>query len=106
MPPAVEIGKTAVLECHFDQEGDALYSLKWYKGRREFFRFTPRDEPIIKHFPIAGLNVNVNASNSTHVVIDSVILDNTGEYLCEVTVEAPSFYTVMKVGILQVSKHI
>ena len=31
-------GKKAVLECPFDLEGSSLYSVKWYKNGREFFR--------------------------------------------------------------------
>ena len=30
--------KEAVLECPFDLEGASLYSVKWYKNGREFFR--------------------------------------------------------------------
>ena len=28
--------------CLYDLEGAALYSLKWYKNGREFFRIMPR----------------------------------------------------------------
>ena len=31
-------GKQAVLECPYDLEGSSLYSVKWYKNGREFFR--------------------------------------------------------------------
>ena len=32
-------GKEAVLTCDFDLEGQALYSVKWYKNGQEFFRY-------------------------------------------------------------------
>lgn len=32
-------GKQAVLECPYDLEGSSLYSVKWYKNGREFFRY-------------------------------------------------------------------
>ena len=31
-------GKEAVLECPYNLEGASLYSVKWYKNGREFFR--------------------------------------------------------------------
>lgn len=33
-------GKKAVLECPYDLEGSSLYSVKWYKNGREFFRYS------------------------------------------------------------------
>ena len=31
-------GRQAVLTCDFDLEGQALYSVKWYKSGLEFYR--------------------------------------------------------------------
>lgn len=55
MPGAVLRGDSATLRCHFDLEGDNLYSVKWYKGRQEFYRYTPRETPPVKTFPIPRL---------------------------------------------------
>lgn len=55
VPQAVNLGENATLVCQFDLEGAALYSVKWYIGRREFYRYTPRESPSMKVFPIAGL---------------------------------------------------
>jgi hypothetical protein len=52
----------ARLECHFDLEGEALYSVKWYKDGNEFFRYVPRDQPPAQLFPLPGVTVDV----STH----------------------------------------
>jgi hypothetical protein len=60
VPHAILLGETATLFCHFDLEGDSLYSVKWYKGRREFYRFTPKEDPAMKIFPIFGLEVEVS----------------------------------------------
>uniref|UniRef100_T1GC69 Uncharacterized protein n=1 Tax=Megaselia scalaris TaxID=36166 RepID=T1GC69_MEGSC len=38
-------------------ENDTLYSVKWYKGRREFYRYTPKENPAMKIFNHAGINV-------------------------------------------------
>lgn len=56
VPEAVRRGEQARLHCDYDLEGDALYSVKWYIGRREFYRFTPRERPQLKVFPIPGLS--------------------------------------------------
>ncbi|KAK6636103.1 hypothetical protein RUM43_009755 [Polyplax serrata] len=58
VPQAIRKGETAVLMCDFDLEGDSLYSVKWYKGRKEFYRFTPKDEFPIKTFPVGRVNVD------------------------------------------------
>jgi hypothetical protein len=63
VPAAILRGGTATLFCHFDLEGDPLYSVKWYKGRREFYRFTPKEDPAMKIFPIFGLEVEVSKLN-------------------------------------------
>lgn len=60
VPTAIRRGETATLFCHFDLEGDSLYSVKWYKGRREFYRYTPKEDPALKIFPILGLEVEVS----------------------------------------------
>lgn len=59
-PNAIESGKNATLVCEYDIESDALYSLKWYKGRREFFRYTPKEIPAVKVFSIGGIHIDVS----------------------------------------------
>ncbi|PSN33156.1 hypothetical protein C0J52_26073 [Blattella germanica] len=51
----------ARLECHFDLEGEALYSVKWYKDGNEFFRYVPRDHPPIQLFFLPGVSVDVSS---------------------------------------------
>ncbi|VEN48470.1 unnamed protein product [Callosobruchus maculatus] len=38
IPPAVVQGSKVTCKCLFDLEGDKLYSVKWYRGAREFYR--------------------------------------------------------------------
>lgn len=99
----MEKGKPATLQCLYDLEGDLLYQVKWYKGQREFFRYTARQVPPTKEFPINGLKVNQRASNETHLALSDVINDNSGEYSCEVSADAPSFYTHMETASFQVN---
>jgi hypothetical protein len=41
-------------------EGDSLYSVKWYKGRREFYRYSPKENPPMKAFQLPGIHVVVS----------------------------------------------
>lgn len=50
VPALIARGSNITLGCSYDLEGDSLYSIKWYKGRREFYRFTPKENPAMKVF--------------------------------------------------------
>lgn len=50
----------STLKCSYDLEDDILYSVKWYRGPREFYRFTPSERPNTKVFPFDGLTVDVS----------------------------------------------
>lgn len=56
VPKAARRGDSVILHCHYDLEGDPLYAIKWYKGRAEFYRYTPKEKPPMKLFPIPGLS--------------------------------------------------
>jgi len=60
VPHAVKRGEKAVLKCFYDIEDDSLYSVKWYKGRREFYRYTPKETPPMKVFHFPGVKVRVS----------------------------------------------
>lgn len=114
VPQAVALGSSAVLICECDLPDEDLYSVKWYKGKHEFFRYTSKEIPSIKIFPKAGINVNVSIrgltwcctvdfiatfflkvdhSNASHVILGNVEPHTSGKYSCEVTEAAPSFHT-------------
>ncbi|XP_012253691.2 uncharacterized protein LOC105684678 [Athalia rosae] len=95
IPNAVKKGDSAIFGCWYDTEGDTLYAVKWYKGRREFYRYTPNDNPAIKTFPIGTLSVNKSESNATQVAVNGLELDSAGTYSCEVSADAPSFHTAI-----------
>uniref|UniRef100_A0A182KAB1 Ig-like domain-containing protein n=1 Tax=Anopheles christyi TaxID=43041 RepID=A0A182KAB1_9DIPT len=75
-------------------EGEALYSVKWYKDGREFYRYVPRDDPPQRTFPVEGITVNVRSSTDSLVMLESINLFSSGKYRCEASAEAPSFQTV------------
>ena len=60
IPEYIQNGQTADLTCSFNLGGDKLYSVKWYKGRHEFYRYMPGQDPVIKTFPVKGMEINVS----------------------------------------------
>lgn len=60
IPHAVRRNEKAILKCFYDIEDDSLYSVKWYKGRREFYRYTPKENPPMKVFHFPGVKVKVS----------------------------------------------
>ncbi|XP_065085300.1 uncharacterized protein LOC135707415 [Ochlerotatus camptorhynchus] len=93
VPAAVTVGSPAVLVCESDLLDEDLYSVKWYKGKHEFFRYTSKEIPSIKIFPKAGININVDHCNASHVVLRGVEPHTSGKFSCEITEAAPSFHT-------------
>ena len=62
IPEYIQTGESADLTCSFNLGGDDLYSVKWYKGRHEFYRYMPNERPKIKIFPVKGMKINVSIS--------------------------------------------
>ncbi|XP_046383019.1 uncharacterized protein LOC124153728 isoform X1 [Ischnura elegans] len=99
-PGAVAVGETAALECQYDLEGAELYAVKWYKGKKEFYRYLPKEKPPTKVFPLPGINVDLSESDAHHVVLRDAGFTLTGRYRCEVSTDAPSFDTALVVASL------
>jgi len=95
IPEYIQNGQTADLTCSFNLGGDKLYSVKWYKGRHEFFRYMPGQDPVIKTFPVKGMEINMTASTQSRVLLENVQVKQSGTYLCEVTV-TPGYYALMQ----------
>lgn len=60
VPMAVAAGNSAKMTCTYDLDSDPLYTVKWYKGRQEFFRYVPKELPHTRVFPWPGINVDVS----------------------------------------------
>lgn len=86
-PTIVHRHQQCTLKCSYDLEGAPLYTVKWYRGLHEFYRYTPNEYPNTKIFPIGGITVDVNYSNSTQVVLRNVEFNLSGNFSCEVTTE-------------------
>lgn len=101
IPRYIQAGDTADLICSYYLDSQSLYSVKWYKGRHEFYRFMPHEKPTIKVFPVKGMKINMTASDHVRVVLESVSTKLTGTYLCEVTV-TPSFFVLAEAANMTV----
>ena len=62
LPSHAILGEDVVLECGYDMEGDRLYSVKWYRNGKEFYRHIPSDSPPTAVFSQPGLVVDVSQS--------------------------------------------
>ncbi|XP_026689315.1 uncharacterized protein LOC113473962 [Diaphorina citri] len=91
-------GNSTTLECLYDLESEALYSVKWYKDGNEFYRYIPNDLPQTQVYPLPGVHVDRRHSNSSHISLVNISLSSSGRYRCEVSAEGPSFQTVTDHG--------
>ncbi|XP_072938801.1 uncharacterized protein [Epargyreus clarus] len=94
VPAHAPEGGAALLGCQYDLEGDQLYSVKWYKNQREFYRYVPNNRVPTSHFPTPGITVDITRSSSTVVALTHLTQASAGRYRCEVSGEAPMFATV------------
>ncbi|XP_061499900.1 uncharacterized protein LOC1274515 [Anopheles gambiae] len=101
-PPAVRRGQHATLRCLYDLDDSPLYSVKFYRGLREFYRYSPGQQPSKKIFPFPGINVDASLSDNRQVVIKNVGFGLSGNFSCEVTADAPSFSTATEHISMQV----
>ncbi|CAH1987620.1 unnamed protein product [Acanthoscelides obtectus] len=60
VPPLARSGDTVTLRCEYDLEEVALYSIKWYRGDEEFYRYIPKESPPFRAFPVNHVNVDVS----------------------------------------------
>ena len=95
-------GEDADLACLYDLRGKDMYSFKWYKDGDEFYRFEPAIRHRKKAFTQPGIQVDLAASNETHVRLKETTLQATGRYMCQITMEAPTFTTIQGEGEMHV----
>ncbi|PRD21132.1 UNVERIFIED_CONTAM: hypothetical protein NCL1_52691 [Trichonephila clavipes] len=59
IPRIFPSGLDVVLTCDFDLEGETLYAIKWFHDGKEFYRYSPEEEPKTMFFPARGIKVDV-----------------------------------------------
>lgn len=103
VPEAVGMGASATLGCRWALDtGEALYTVKWYHGAQEFFRFVPKELPNTRVFSQTGISVDVSRSGAQQVVLRGATRGLSGRYRCEVSADAPFFHTVYKSAYMRV----
>lgn len=94
-PSVVKLKGTSTLRCTYDLEGDKLYSVKWYRGSHEFYRYDVTAESPSRYFEMAGTKPDLTSSNSTQVVLTDIDFNLAGNFTCEVTTDEPNIHTRM-----------
>ncbi|XP_057654304.1 uncharacterized protein LOC130892747 [Diorhabda carinulata] len=102
VPHFAQAGGNAVLSCNYYIDNLKLYTVKWYKDNKEFFRFTPWRRPQTEIFPVPGVNINVNSISYSRVILRNVDFKTTGKYECEVKSDAPDFIEIEDSGFLSI----
>ncbi|XP_045532668.1 uncharacterized protein LOC123720183 [Pieris brassicae] len=95
VPTHVPLGTRPTLSCRWQLgPSDVLYSVKWYKDGKEFFRHVPRDSETRRKFFLPGVDVEDSSPNGANVTLAPAALETGGRYRCEVSGERPLFPTV------------
>ncbi|XP_048480740.1 uncharacterized protein LOC105382773 [Plutella xylostella] len=103
VPSHVPLGTRALLACRWAlAPHDSLYSVKWYKDGKEFFRHVPRDLEPRRKFPLPGVDVEKSSPNGANVTLSPAVVETAGRYRCEVSGERPLFPTVSDHGDMMV----
>ena len=95
-------GKSGWLKCDWRIENDNFYSVKWYLGSDEFYRWSPKADPPLLTFNVSAFEVDPHRSKKGHVFIKNITMKANGVVRCEVSGEAPYFETDYKDAALKV----
>ncbi|XP_043274368.1 uncharacterized protein [Venturia canescens] len=102
IPEAVAVGTTVTLTCKYNLGKDPLYTVKWYKGQKEFYRYLPKEDPAKSTFGDFGSKIDKARSDEHRVVLTNVTPDFDGKYRCEVSKET-DFSTMVVSGYMHVA---
>ncbi|XP_017845632.2 uncharacterized protein LOC108602118 [Drosophila busckii] len=100
VPEIVDFRDNVTISCSYDMSGHTLNSVKWYKDRAEFFRYSPLMRPVYLSFPVPGVQVldGKYFCNESTCRVDLSLLGakSTGVFKCEVSGDAPHFKLAAK----------
>ena len=58
-PSLVNLDDVFTLICKYNLQDDLVYSVKWFKGDQEIYRYIPGGSPETQTFKIPGVIVDV-----------------------------------------------
>uniref|UniRef100_A0A1A9WMZ8 Ig-like domain-containing protein n=1 Tax=Glossina brevipalpis TaxID=37001 RepID=A0A1A9WMZ8_9MUSC len=100
VPEIVDFRDNVTLSCSYDMSGHTLNSVKWYKDKMEFFRYSPMMHPVYIKFPVVGVQMpdgKYFCNESTcRVDLSMLSAKSSGVYKCEVSGDAPHFQLAAK----------
>jgi len=108
VPEHPVVGTSVDLICHYKLENtragksEDIYSVKWYKNGKEFYRYVPKDNPPSQVFNVPWITVEQGRSNHRVVRLQKLHLKTSGIFTCEVSSEAPRFSTATGAGTMNV----
>ncbi|CAL4063226.1 unnamed protein product, partial [Meganyctiphanes norvegica] len=96
VPKAVEEGGDVELRCHPDVIPQRPFNIRWTRNNDVFFTSFPRELHTKTKYNAPGINVDLEKSSSSVVLLRQVSVETSGRYACEVSTGAPAFITVTK----------
>lgn len=60
IPHVVQRGRNVTMACLYQIHESEIYSVRWYKGTQEFYRYSPLDSPTTRVTPINGIKIDVS----------------------------------------------
>lgn len=75
-PEVIRRGHSAQLYCNYETNDIQIYSIKWYRGTFEFYRYTPFEHPPGKSFYMnTKIKVDVSRANYKKFTLDLLYLE-------------------------------
>ncbi|XP_037912968.1 uncharacterized protein LOC119652741 isoform X2 [Hermetia illucens] len=107
VPLVVDYRHRATLSCSYEMGKHQLNSVKWYKDKEEFFRYSPMAEPSIITFNVPGISIsNRNQfcnKGSCRIELERLSPKSSGQYRCEVSGDAPEFKLISQTANMTVA---
>ncbi|XP_023245912.1 uncharacterized protein LOC106641445 isoform X2 [Copidosoma floridanum] len=101
VPPYLKKGESARLECRYELGSDKLYSVSWYKDNVHIYKFLKKQQEKLV-FNVNGVTIDPHKSSDQLLQLQSVIIDATGYYMCEVNTDSPVFKVVKAMAYMEV----
>uniref|UniRef100_A0ABD2WR21 Ig-like domain-containing protein n=1 Tax=Trichogramma kaykai TaxID=54128 RepID=A0ABD2WR21_9HYME len=93
VPSYLKKGESTRLECRYDLDSDKFYSVTWYKDNEHIFSISRKTNKK-QVFLTDGVRIDQHRSNNQILQLQSVDLNSTGYYMCEVNADNPPFKAV------------